>query len=69
MGDHCLQYQGEKHGFFFTDMSKFYLKAVGAQRMVAVKTLVFIQSLQLRKRNNCLAVDQFYFPTCGEFNL
>jgi hypothetical protein len=61
--------QGEKYCFFVVDESKFYLKGVSARRTVAVKTLLVIHSLQLMKRNNCLAVDQLYFPKCGKFNL
>ena len=42
---------------FVFDVSKFCLNALGDQRKVLVKTLVFIQSLQLKKSKNCLAVD------------
>jgi len=49
--------QGEKHFLFVIDESKFCPNALGDQRTVLVRMLVFIQSLQLRKSKNCLVVD------------
>jgi len=48
--------QGEKHFLFVFDESKFCLNALGDQRTVLVKTLIFIQPLQLRKSKNCFTL-------------
>jgi hypothetical protein len=49
--------QGEKRFLFVINELKFGLNVRGDQRTVLVKTVVFIQSLQLRKNKNYLAVD------------